>query len=81
MNKEQIVKIIKEDTDQCIEIHKDYFRIICETVTVNEFCFRDVGYINIVKDKVLWIKGADIYIDDIHTFRIRKSWINPNVEE
>ena len=78
MNIEEIRKTIKEDTDHYVEIYHDTFRVICENVTINDFCFRDVQEINIVNEKVLWINRSSIDIEDIHRFEVRKSYTNEN---
>ena len=71
MKKEELLKVLRK-YPLGVETHKERFRMLCESVTVNGFCFRDVCNIHIVDD-VLWIHKTSIDIKDIKKFRIRES--------
>ena len=61
MEKEEIIEIIKENSNSYIEPHKDKFYVICWYVQVNKVCIRDVYKLRFVED-VLWIND-EISID------------------
>ena len=70
MEKNEILKILRT-YPQSIERYETDFRIICNSVHINEFCFRDANIINICND-TLWIDGVSISIRDIKSFEIIK---------
>lgn len=61
MDRNEVLDIIR-NYELSIEIHEERFKIICDTVTVNNVTFRDVGILNLCND-VFWIDGDETSID------------------
>lgn len=70
MDRNEVLDIIR-NYELSIEIHEERFKIICDTVTVNDFTFRDVGILNLCNN-VFWIDGDEtsINIEDIEHLSI-----------
>ena len=71
MERKELLKIIRQYS-LAIEVHNETFKLISDTVTVNDICFRDVAKLNIVEN-TLWIEKASIDISMINYFRISES--------
>ena len=70
MEEKEILKILRT-YPQGIEKYETDFRIICNSVYINEFCFRDASRI-VLCCGTLWIDGVSIDIQDIKKFQINK---------
>ena len=70
MEEKDILKTLKE-YPQGVERYEDDFRIICNSVYINEFCFRNASTIKLCCG-TLWIDGVSIDIKDIRKFQINK---------
>lgn len=72
MKRTELIKIVKK-FPLSIETYKETFKIISDTVTINNICFRNVTDINFVEN-TLWIDNkTSIDIEDVESFIIRES--------
>lgn len=70
MEAKEILKTLRE-YPQSIERYEEDFRVVCDSVYINEFCFRDANTIKLCCG-VLWIDGVSIDVEDINRFQINK---------
>lgn len=71
-NKKEIIAIIKKyglSLDNTYSKGSEEFLLICDAVTVNEFCFRNVRNIHFVGE-VMWIDKTSIDVKDVHKIHI-----------
>ena len=71
-SREDIIREIKSYElvlDNTYEKNHESFLLICDTVIVNGFAFRDVRSIRFVND-IMWIDNASIDVKDVKKFYI-----------
>lgn len=72
MNKKEIIKILDEyelSLDTTYFENSESYKVICDSVHVNEICFREVNQIKFC-DETLWIDNASIEVKDVKEFEI-----------
>ena len=73
--KEEIINIIKENTNALIEPHNEKFIVICQWVIVNDLCFRNIRQLKFVGN-TLWLnEETSIGLEEITDFDIHEQRI------
>ena len=83
MDRQDIIKEIKKyglALDKTYTKDNENFLIICDAVTVNEICFRNVRNIHFI-DNTMWIDKASIDIEDVKEFEISFFSIKYDIED
>ena len=76
-NKKDIIKEIKKYElvlDNTYTKDNETFLLICDAVTVNEMCFRDVRSVHFIGN-TMWIDNASIETGDVHKFHISNTGV------
>ena len=81
MEKSIILEEIRNKPNHCVEVKfgkEDdfFFKIICSSISINDFCFRDVADIHFCGD-TMWIgEKVTIDVDKVQHFRIHsENWL------